>query len=107
MKKFAHVTFLFIVVYSGLAYWYVTTGNSIARRQIDHGYLGIFKPAGGFFAVMLDPACSYAVAAMCILLIVKEFYIKSMKRRFAFNAAGFLVVYLFIGFLQYWTWHRT
>lgn len=106
MKKLAHYTFLVLVVYGGWSYWFITSGDRLARRDLDQGYLGIIKPATGLLAVVLHPAFSYAVLAMCVLLIGKEFAVKSLKRRFALNAAGFLVICLFLGFFQYWTFHN-
>lgn len=106
MKTFAHYVFLVFTVYSGFAYWFITTGDSFSRHDIDHGYLGIIDPATGFLAFMLHPAFSYAVLFMCVALVAKEFFMSSLRRRFALNAGGFAVVCLFIGTFQYWTFNN-
>lgn len=106
MKHFAHYVFLAFTVYGGVAYWFITTGDSFSRRDIDHGYLGIIEPAKGFLAFMLHPGFSYAVLLMAFALVAKEFFVRGLGRRFALNAGGFAVVCLFIGLFQYWVHTR-
>lgn len=101
MKQIAHYVFLALVVYSGTAYWLLTTGDGLGRRQINHGYLDI-PPPTGLIAILLHPFFSYFVLALVISLIVKEFFVSSLKKRFALNAAGLLAVYFFIGIFTYW-----
>lgn len=39
---------------------------------------------------------------MCLALLIKEFFVRGLGKRFALNAGGFAVVCLFIGTFQYW-----
>lgn len=107
LRMVAHYALLILVAYSGTLYWYLTAGDSFSAKRIGDGLIGMDESAAGFLGFILDPAFSYAVLAMCVLLVIKEFFVGSLKTRFMLNAAGFAVVCLFIGFFQYWVFHRT
>lgn len=106
IKTVGHYAFLVLVVYSAIAYWIVTTGDSFSRQRLDDDNLGMNEPAASLLGVVLHPVFSYALLVLCLTLVAKEFFVESLRKRFGLNLAGFAVVCLFLGVFQFWVFNR-
>lgn len=100
MAYIAHYLFLFFVIINGAYYWFVFA-VSLARTHIDHGFVG---PGGatGIFWLLQHPIIAYLVLFLCVLLVAKEFFMSSLRKRFLWNLAFLVLVFFLYGVHAVW-----
>jgi uncharacterized membrane protein len=106
IKTIAHYALLVFTIYLAVAYWIVSTSDELTGQWIQHGRDELVEPASGVVAFLLHPAFAYLLLAMSAGLILKEFFVSSMRRRAWLNFGGLLVVCFFVAVLQTWSWNR-